>query len=62
MKINYYECKHSQAEEWQDERTTAVYPCNHPENQSMNCPLDNKMEGQEVDCFLITAHYSANIT
>lgn len=62
MKINYWDCEYSEANEWNcgsEEEPDYIweYYCNHPDNQNSpgygRCDLDNKYENEKNDCLFL---------
>ena len=55
MKINYWDCKYSDYEEYWDnknETEAPIYGCTHPRGGN-RCPLDNKYGEDKADCLLL---------
>jgi hypothetical protein len=55
VKINYWDCKYNDYEEYCDsenEIETPIYGCTHPMGLG-GCLLDNKYGGNKADCRLL---------
>lgn len=53
MKINYWDCKFSEADEYYNEVDDDwywVYGCTYKDNPSRICPYENKYNDDEVEC------------
>ncbi len=53
MKINFWDCPHSDYDEiWNGEDEARLYMCNHP-NGDGSCDLENKWCNKKAECPLV---------
>lgn len=51
MKINYWDCKFENYQEfWDGEDETRTYGCKHPDKKDRLCDCNNKWGGDEAEC------------
>jgi len=66
MNINYWDCEHSEANEWNygsEEEPDYIweYYCNHPDSPDRHCNLDNKWCDAKDECSLLDGERNENI-